>query len=407
MPLFSNAFWQQEIPQSQFPLWFIKRKVGIGCSLVCGFLHFALGGFTLLIMQTSFEVSRSYDFRDNGNVWNITIPKEMTPGPVYMHAELEGIYTNYRTFTISKDDWIAGVGAVNFKCKLGETMQDFVYIRGTEFFENPPTRYVNEDGFFNASHPIRDLANGIDNLATTTIQVGDFLRHRASTSANWIKVTVDADNLDSVKALTSSIIQGNATTPRPCGLNSYSMFFDYFSLTDAAGQAVELDETDIAWQSDIDFVKEEKTNTIPLIKGLHLSPNDPDTGGVITMGDPKNSAPYVISWLKGTVASDGVKRKDAPFQRLLAWYRNFATPSFRMLLGKYDELKEGTYELKFVYVDKVFDNWNVKRKIVLSKLSLFGTGNLFVPVLCFAVGVIQFGFALVFTFYKKNKNKAA
>lgn len=218
----SDAFWQQEIPQSKFPEWFVKRKVGIICNLVCGTMHILIGIITLSIMSAAVELRTDYDYSSYGRDITITIPESMA-GTVFMHTEIDGVYTTYRTFTSSKDNTIASAASSEFSCTGGETIQDFIHIRGFEFFTSPPSRLVNIDGFFNSEAPIRNTDQGIDTLATTTLELMDVVRHRNSVTADWVVLQINpttGNTIESVRALTSGYIEGSVPTPRPCGLNS-------------------------------------------------------------------------------------------------------------------------------------------------------------------------------------------
>lgn len=400
MPYLSQQFWQQSLPQSGLPLWYVQRKVSIGCSLICGLLHLLVGVLVLVMMQKSVEISIPYDYSHHGTVQDITIPATMA-GPIFLHAELSGIYTNYRTFTSSKDNAIAGASASAFECDGGETMQDLVHIRGIDFIQDPPEKYVNSEGFFNTANPIRDVTQGIDKLDTTTIRMGDVLRYRDSAADKWtvVEVSETSPTIEEVKALTSGFIQGNSTMPRPCGLNSYSMFLDHFEITKDA-VPITLDESDLAWDTDVTFIESTKDG---VITGLHFSDDAVDMNREIHMGDP-NDPPLMLSWLKGTIEVDGAKFKDAPFHHMLAWYRNFVSTTFRVVLGKYDvdAVPAGDYKLKFSYVENSWDHWGVERKLIISSLSSMGSNNMFIPLVCFAMGGIQLLFAIYFMLNKRK-----
>eukprot|EP00397_Hematodinium_sp_SG-2012_P008052 GEMP01008106.1.p1 GENE.GEMP01008106.1~~GEMP01008106.1.p1 ORF type:complete len:393 (+),score=52.02 GEMP01008106.1:729-1907(+) len=384
------AFWEHTLPGAASCL--VRFKVAITYFISSGFVCLGIGILIIAVMQSAWEVSKDYTLADLDKQLEINVPEDTSTVHLYIGAR--EFHSNYRTFVSSKDPDVASTSFQPTDCTGAETIKDLVFIRGMDFIMNPPTRYVNEDGFFNLTDPVFDSSLGADNR--TSIEEKDVIRYKTDSTSQWVKVEVSSANVEAMRKLTATRIERGAALPRPCGLTSFSMPLEWFELRDDQQQLVALDESSLAREVDISFVKSQKTKTL---KGLHfLTPDSPTTDGNVDIGN-------VTSWLKGNSATTTANNRDAAFMRLLAWNRNSASPSLRFMVGTYSNLKRGTYTLTPKDVDKAWTSWGIKREAVLAKLSPVGTNFAFIPALCIVIGVAQLIFAVVFyILLKKQKD---
>jgi len=411
MPLLSEAFWQQDIPQSKFPLWFVRRNVAIGCNLICGSFHLILGIVTLLVISNNtWEIDFPYDPTTANNV-TLTMDAERTN--VFVHVEMSNCYTNYRTFAMSKDDNLVGSSLSPFDCDThARGGNDMFFIRGKTFAMGPEASYkyddvtkiqygpgpseiwINADGLFGP--PGEAVGTGADGDAAETPKFPTYVRYRHKANDAWRYANATESEVNAIKAGAHEY-QLPLSRIYPCGLNSMSMYFDRFRLIDPGTPEKELTfrQDALAWQSDIDFVTQKNA----------LKEDDNDATQMFIEDKAQKPVKWEKSWLRPFLPGyeEHTLQNGIPIQRLLTWYRNPASSTFRMLLGKFDSLKAGDYKLEFLQRDPEWEEWGVNTKLVFSQLSIFGSRNYVIPVLCLIVGIVQLAFALFLAIYKKKK----
>lgn len=414
MPLLSEAFWQQDIPQSKFPLWFVRRNVAIGCNLICGVFHLILGIVTLLVISNNtWEIDFPYDPTTDANL-TFTMDAERTD--VFVHVEMSNCYTNYRTFAMSKDDNLVGSSLSPFDCDThARGGNDMFFIRGKTFAMGPAATYkndesitstqiqygpgpsetwINTDGLFASPGVVAENA-AEEGEEEETPKFPTYVRYRHDATGAWRYANATEAQVNAIKAEAHEY-QLPKSRIYPCGLNSMSMYFDRFRLTDSGTPAKEVPfrQESLAWDSDIEFVNQKKA----------LKASDDGTQMFI---EDKGAKPvkWEMSWLRPFLPGDEehTLHNGIPIQRLLTWYRNPASSTFRMLLGKFDSLQAAEYTLEFLQRDPEWHEWGVDTKLVFSQLSIFGSRNYVIPVLCLIVGTVQLAFALFLAVYKKKK----
>ena len=200
----------------------------------------------------------------------------------------------------------------------------------------------------------------------------------------------------------------------PCGLIAKSYFNDSYSFSDAekydnngneayrirkaakdaAGKVTYdpeyvIDQTKIAWQSDIDF----KFNNTK-----EVTEKD-DKGNTLTWADIQWTDMTNGKWLKIIFMQLFIKpaffcRQCA--EHFIVWMRTAGLPNFRKLWGRIEkDLEVGTYMIN------IENNYNVaefsgKKYFVLSTTNMLGGRNYFLAICYIVVGSLCIVFAIVF-----------
>lgn len=343
---FTDAFWQQRLSGWNFATWLVQKNVASCGSAFFGLAHIAAGVAMLVYMQGAFEYRREYgEGTETGQELPGYIEIEEDASRVALYAEIPTFLGNYRTFSTSKDPTIASARFAKISCDGDERFEHFKNSRGQKGF----------DDIMNSKTPHPFL------------------------------------NMDVLKQAQ----QDDTMKMYPCGMNSYALNLDILILERKEGndwKEVELDETKIAWDTDIEFLKKMKTEAAEepnAIKGVFALDSDKDATKIY-FGENE-------SWINGNSADTPVHQRDRAFLRLLSFYRTPPGHEMRLLFGHYHDLKKGTYRLRAIHVDQ---SWNTypgaeKRTAVLAKLTGIGTSASYLPILAIAVGSFQCIFALV------------
>lgn len=158
-----------------------------------------------------------------------------------------------------------------------------------------------------------------------------------------------------------------ATEPaNPCGLIAKSFFNDTYVLKDPQGIKVNINDTGIAWQADLDL---------------------------------KYKLPADLEQAKK------VLWKNYTDEHFVVWMRPAGLPDFRKLWGRIQQkLTPGMYKLEVdnIYSYKIF---NGKKSIVLSTVNAFGGKNTFLGISYIVVGSICILMALGFFIGDKVQKK--
>jgi len=370
--LLPNEFWQQDYPDSAFEgtVWSEHEKLAIGGCSFCFVYNLSLGIYLAVLMQSAWRVEIPYTYESLNTSTQITIPKDS--GSVLFHIRFDDISVTYKEFASSKDKYLL-YGTAPDPGEVASSMESLYIIRGDHFRDNPPKEWINEDGFFIKGNE-------------TSLVAGNYVRYRGNAEAPWIKKMLTAENVNTIREAafpSPKEFQIGNPFPRPMGLNSFSMPFDTitFANEDSPNTLIDIDETDLIWNSDRQYVQD---YMIPFHDkhSVHI-PNREATS---------------ISWLRSTrMDATGTKSiegtQNVPLERLMSWYRNDPVP--RYLIGRIKQVPEGNYSITFTRADREWDEWGVRRTLLVSHLSEVGENNATIPGLMIFFSIIQLIFVIV------------
>jgi len=444
MPIFSDAFWQQEIPQSKFPLWFVRRPVASTCNALCGVFHLVIGIIALTVMSGTYEKAFTYSVAKGNAAFStadgdiLEITSEEGADTAYIHIELSNCFSNYRTFAMSKENALVGSTLSPYECDETSRSADILFqIRGKDFiltgntiqdfsglnqFSGPKDTilndWINVDGLFEDPTDKKDEVTGANPFERNTYK-GKIIRTRKKINEN----DADADDtpnewayeelttMDRFRKINEAWkdevidLQLPKRLITPCGLNSFSINLDRFEVVKlredgSEGKPVPIDETELAWNSDTKFVQDRKQiRNHPKLKNVAEIQNDTIKKDL-----------WNVSWLRPQLGPDenfdkfGKIVEGVPYQRLLAWYRNSASSTFRLFIGKIHNLRPGKYKIKIKQAGAEWGKWGIDTRLVVSKLSAFGSKNLVIPGLCIAIAVLQLSFTVFLLVYRKKQD---
>jgi hypothetical protein len=178
---------------------------------------------------------------------------------------------------------------------------------------------------------------------------------------------------DLAKHLTPDVMNPgaeNGQTLYPCGLVAFSMFLDEYSLYKIEGSGsdmkvsnVTLNFQDLAWSSDV----------------AHFDDVIVEENGEWKVRDKYKEVSFK-SWI----------RNDLLKERFAVWYRTSASTKVKHLWARIPEgLPKGTYKLNFDVNGPIWDDWLVKKSVILSTVSSTGgKGNGFIALSCIIWGVL-------------------
>eukprot|EP00746_Dinoflagellata_sp_MGD_P012334 gnl/MRDRNA2_/MRDRNA2_126262_c0_seq1.p1 gnl/MRDRNA2_/MRDRNA2_126262_c0~~gnl/MRDRNA2_/MRDRNA2_126262_c0_seq1.p1 ORF type:complete len:357 (+),score=60.43 gnl/MRDRNA2_/MRDRNA2_126262_c0_seq1:141-1211(+) len=202
---------------------------------------------------------------------------------------------------------------------------------------------------------------------------------------NGVKTPEKFADLQTFANFTTNVINDGDGAPEsapdgqtlfPCGLVAFSMFADEYSLYNVeAEEKVPMNFDNIAWSSDMAHFDE----TI-------IEQED----GSYKIGD-------YTSWI----------RTDLMKQRFAIWYRTSASTKVKHLWGKIPGgLKKGKYKLILEVNGPIWEDWGVKKSVVISTVSSTGgKGNGFIGVSCIVWGVLLLLMGLVWLVAPKPVRK--
>ena len=142
----------------------------------------------------------------------------------------------------------------------------------------------------------------------------------------------------------------------PCGLVAKSFFNDTFTLYKLGGQEITIDDSNIAWKSDVEYK----------FKNL----KKPDWKD--------------LQW------------QDVENPHFIVWMRTAGLPNFRKLYGEISEgLKKGDYKLE---IENLYDvsSFAGSKYFVLSTTNLLGGTNYFLAICYIIVGALCIMFGIIF-----------
>jgi hypothetical protein len=173
------------------------------------------------------------------------------------------------------------------------------------------------------------------------------------------------------KHITDDVVhEGEEQELFPCGLVSLSMFLDEYSLYKIEGSGsdmkvsnVTLNFQDLAWSSDV----------------AHFDDVIVEENGEWKVRDKYKEVSFK-SWI----------RNDLLKERFAVWYRTSASTKVKHLWARIPEgLPKGTYKLNFDVNGPIWDDWLVKKSVILSTVSSTGgKGNGFIALSCIIWGVL-------------------
>ena len=181
--------------------------------------------------------------------------------------------------------------------------------------------------------------------------------------------------------------EGEANPNYPCGLVAWSFFNDTYALK-KDGVALAVDETGIAWDTDVD----NKFDNDPLPEELLVLPKDAAEGDAKTVPFINNVDP--------AMRGGGVLQADkslAEQEHFVVWMRTAALPRFRKLWGIIRSDIPADSQIR-VEINNRYNTYRFKgkKKVVLSTASWLGGKNAFLGIAFVAVGAASMLFGLVF-----------
>lgn len=239
------------------------QEVSVPYDVVCGVPKTDPTG----TIKESPETTASVDPVSNKCNITLEITAEMT-GPVFVYYQLDNFYQNHRRYVKSRD----------YKQLMGETRTE------------------------------KEIQTPCDPI---------YLNSQLATAG--IKYNANTDPL--IPKEQKLLIGSDVAIP--CGLIAKSLFNDTYNLTDeATNKKVPVNETGIAWESDIKY-KFKNQQSVPAEK-------------------PMNGKWQNIQWT------------DIENEHFIVWMRTAGLPNFRKLYGKIESLAVGKYTLT------IYNNYNVK-----------------------------------------------
>lgn len=175
-----------------------------------------------------------------------------------------------------------------------------------------------------------------------------------------------------------SMIEGHLDI-RPCGLAAFSFLLDRFELYrsvngsdgDGREQRLLLDETDLALNGDREHFGRK----------------------IVT----RDAAPPTIENEPSFLWAGTAVESRALLEHFMVWYRGASSSTFRNLWARINEtLPAGTYSWVFQDQSAVWSKWGVKKKVVLTTMSTFGTKKAFLGATFIFAGVALLGVSLAF-----------
>jgi hypothetical protein len=194
-------------------------------------------------------------------------------------------------------------------------------------------------------------------------------------SADSLRSSNDCDPIYTMADLGRNYsVSGSPLLPtdvaNPCGLIAKSLFSDRYMLTDSNNVTIQIDETNIAWESDR--------------KLKYSRPVDP------TGKDPNY-------WKK-------IQWTDVMDEHFMVWMRPAGLPNFRKLWGRVNQnLTAGTYRM---WINSTYDvsQFKGEKLIVMSTVNSFGGKNSFLGTSYIVVGSICIIMAIAFVIGYKIHN---
>lgn len=201
-----------------------------------------------------------------------------------------------------------------------------------------------------------------------------YVKSKSNSQLNGEVLTVDQLESDCDPAVTNAemgktvSINGTKLDPNaaafPCGLIAKSFFNDEFKLVKDSGDVFEIDDENIAWESD----KNEKFKK-----------------------------PSVTN-------ADSIMWQDVTEERFIVWMRPAGLPNFRKLYGRIKKnVSPGTYK---VIIDNNYPvkDFEGKKHFVISTVNAFGGKNYFLGISYIVVGGLCVVIAVLFLFGYKNSS---
>jgi hypothetical protein len=324
-----KQFWQQDFAGCSFPSWFYSDRCQICCNLVLGLVLVVFGAVHFAIQRSIFELVVPYDHSTQRHDFTVDVD---WPGPVFLYYEIDNFHAPYKTFVESKDHFMVGSSFSKYNCEGAETRAQAFKIRpGDETFAK-----LTEG---KAMHEFRA------NLTAEGV-----LTRLSASDPSWANSKI-----------------------RPCGLAAFSVLLDRFELYQRSNvsevgvqdKKILLDETDIALDGDRDLFRTKiryQNDASPMV----------DDAPAFLWGETRDEEAALL-------------------EHFMVWYRGASSSRFRNLWARINGgLVKGTYSLMFSNHSDVWARWGVKKKVILTTMTVFGANNEIV-----GVAFILTGFALL------------
>ena len=215
-------------------------------------------------------------------------------------------------------------------------------------------------------------------------------------------IKTNRDLGDDIKSVSGKDLDPDAAA-YPCGLVARSVFTDQFtSITDASGKNYIIDDSDIAWGSDVEYrYKNLGISDWKDIQWLNIEDCKLILMGIHAATDlfkkfihHHHRRSSIL--IPANLDSDCDICLFVCIEHFMVWMRTAGLPNFKKLYGRIDQdMPEGTYK---VSIKSSYDvsNFGGSKSFVLSTTNYFGGTNYFLAICYLVIGILCVLFGFIF-----------